>query len=217
MGVTIERGVYSAAVAVAGAGLVIVVPNQAWVGWTLVTLGVLLLLWGFRLNGSPVWRKPALTPANSEHQSQSSKSAGGEGAKRGATGLEAGGGGDAQFWGGGGGGGGGISVAPDGSILAGGGGGGGGLSPGGRGGGPLGGGGGGSVGLPPEFLNAPSGQILTLLWRLKQDYISEKGKDVEVLPEDWANDKLRGIGSNLKYSIQDGHMTFNRRMSFPDC
>jgi hypothetical protein len=207
MRVKVERGVYSAAVAVAGAGMVVLAPNHAWVGWMLLALALALLLWGIRLNDHPIWRRSGAHSEDSVDQPQTTSQAG-QGATVTGGNIQAGRGGDAQFWGGGGGGGGGLSVMPDGSIQAGGGGGGGGLSPGGQGGGPLGGGGGGAVGLPPEFMSSGTGQILQLLWRLKQEYRSETGNDVEVLPEDWTNRKLAESGSNLKYRIEGGHATF---------
>lgn len=168
-------------------------------GWTIAVWVALMIytfvLWRF-------WRHPKVSKGLSiaqQHLDSSGAVVTPEGYVRAGSGQ------NATFWGGGGGGGGGLAVGLDGSVQAGGGGGGGGLGSGGAGGGPLGGGGGGAVGLPPEFLSGPTGQLLTIDLQMRSAYLAGNpgagdGPTTVIVPELWANDWLRQ--NNLPYEYK---------------
>ncbi len=55
MRLKLHQGVYSAALALTGAGAVEVAPNDAWVGWILIGAGFLLFLWGLKIDDRHWW------------------------------------------------------------------------------------------------------------------------------------------------------------------
>jgi hypothetical protein len=55
MRIRLHPGVYSAALALAGAGAVELAPNDTWAGWSLVVAAGLLFLWGLKFNDRHWW------------------------------------------------------------------------------------------------------------------------------------------------------------------
>ena len=60
MGISFERGVPSSAAQLVGGGLLVSAPVYSfvwWVGSILLTIGILMLVWGIRIGGEPWWRR----------------------------------------------------------------------------------------------------------------------------------------------------------------
>jgi hypothetical protein len=55
--ISLERGIFTAVLGIAGGGAVMIAPTQLWIGYTMIALAVVIAIWGVRINGRPWWRR----------------------------------------------------------------------------------------------------------------------------------------------------------------